>query len=219
MLSGHKHFVFDLDGTVLSSGPFYLSILERLCERYQVELTLADRRLALGLPARKFFTEKLPPHVQGPAFDFLVQQSIIELPHIPVFDGMQDLLRDLRKRGCRVALWTSRDKASTEALLTLRGIHDHFDLKVTYDCISRHKPDPEGLIHIAGKFGCDVRELVMVGDHDVDVQAAHSAGSKPIRANWHGLTPGFVCPSGAPTFETLDEFRRNLVHHVDGKSD
>jgi len=203
MISERKNFVFDLDGTVLSSGPFYLAILERLFKRHDLELTAEDRHMCLGLPARKFFADRLPREIHAAAYEYLVEQSIIDLPHIPVFDGIPELLDSLRQRGCRIALWTSRDKLSTEALLSLRAIHDHFDLKVTYDCVTHHKPDPEGLRHIAAKFGCETRELVMIGDHDVDVQAALAAGAIPVRANWHGLTPGFVCPTGATTVATM----------------
>lgn len=204
------NFVFDLDGTIIASSRYYLAIVETLCTRRGLEFTPAERRQCLGMPAVTFFAEKFgagapsAPEVTS-ALDHLYAQSRIDIEHIPAFDGMVDLLDTIRARGHRIALWTSREKHSTAKLLAKRELTGHFDLVVTADCVRRHKPDPEGLHHIARYFDCCPTSLVMIGDHDVDMQAAAAAGSRAVRANWHGLTPGAPCSLGFPTAESIED--------------
>jgi FMN phosphatase YigB (HAD superfamily) len=89
-------------------------------------------------------------------------------------------------------------------LLEKRALTPLFDLVVTANCVQRHKPDPEGLHHIARQFNCCPTRLVMIGDHDADMGAARAAGSMGIRANWHGLTPGLRCGLGFPTLDSIE---------------
>jgi HAD superfamily hydrolase (TIGR01509 family) len=202
------NFVFDLDGTIIASSRYYLTIVENLCTRRELEFTPSERRHCLGMPAVAFFAEKFgagnpeAPEVRS-ALDQLYFQSRIDIEHIPAFDGIVDFLITIRARGHRIALWTSREKHSTTQLLAKRGLAGHFDMVVTANCVRKHKPDPEGLHHIARHFDCCPTRLVMIGDHDVDMQAAAAAGSRAIRANWHGLTPSLPCSFGFPTAESI----------------
>jgi HAD superfamily hydrolase (TIGR01549 family) len=204
-------FVFDLDGTLFASTPFYISILETVFGRLGLELTEAEKSLAAGLSARKFLAKRLSPEDTQDALRFMNEQSTLDLEHIPMFDGLSCLLETLASRNKRLAAWTSRDYHSAMLLLRKHKIEKHFEIVITGDCLENHKPDPEGLHRIANHFNCDTSQLVMIGDHDVDITAAKSAGALPIRANWHGFKEAKNCPLGAMTIHSIRDLTETLL--------
>jgi HAD superfamily hydrolase (TIGR01549 family) len=204
MLREKKFIVFDLDGTILASTPFYIAILERIFAHHSLRLSDDEKREAMGLSARTFLEQRLPPVSVANALDILRQQSDYDLGLIPLFDGMKNLLRGLYRRGTRMAVWTSRDARSASALIQKHGLSALFDVIVTADCINQHKPNPEGLHYVARQWGCSVRDMVMIGDHDFDMMAARSSGAMPIRANWHGFHPDMECDYSAMTIQSVD---------------
>ena len=114
-------------------------------------------------------------------------------------------------RGCKLAVWTSRDRTSALTLLQRNKLDHYFDVVIAADCVTKHKPDPEGLLRIATELGCDVDDVVMIGDHDVDVLAARAAGVKPIRANWHGYRRGENCRFGELTVHSVEELVQQMT--------
>jgi len=203
--------VFDLDGTIFASTPFYFSILEKVFEKNALELSDQEKSLAAGLSAKKFLSPRLSPEALAEALKFMNEQSTRDLEHIPVFEGFKELLITLRNNGRRLAAWTSRDYASTMLLLERHGLDQQFEIVVTGDCLENHKPDPEGLHRIANFFACNAKDLVMIGDHDVDIVAAQSAGAFAIRANWHGFREGQNCHLGAMTIHSVDDLSSQLL--------
>jgi|688.fasta_scaffold128835_3 HAD superfamily hydrolase (TIGR01549 family) len=203
--------VFDLDGTIFASTPFYFAILEKVFAKNGLQLSEAEKALAAGLSARKFLSTKLSADATSEALEFMNQQSTIDIEHIQMFEGLSCLLTTLLNRGKRLAAWTSRDHGSATLLLRKHQLDKYFDVIVTGDCVENHKPDPEGLQRIAGHFACSVSDLVMIGDHDVDIAAAQSAGALPIRANWHGFRDGQNCHLGAETIHSVRELSEKLL--------
>lgn len=72
----------------------------------------------------------------------------------------------------------------TDRLKAIYGI-PQFEV-VTADDVSMTKPDPEGILQALERLGCGRDEVVAMGDHPVDIQAAKAAGIKAI-----GTTHGF----------------------------
>lgn len=204
MLSEKQHIVFDLDGTIIASTPFYLSILERIFASHGLCLDDGAKREAMGLSARSFLESRLTAPDLSRSIELIRSQSENDLDVIPLFNGMKNLLHGLFRRGVRMAVWTSRDSRSAKSLLHRNGLDSLFDLLVSADCVTRHKPDPEGLHFISRQWKCPIKEIVMIGDHDVDMIAAKSVGALPIRANWHGFSPGLYCHVGAMTMHSVD---------------
>lgn len=211
MALGRTFLVFDLDGTIFASTPFYFAILETVFEKNGLELSDAEKSLAAGLSARKFLATRLSAEATRDALHYMNLQSQLDLEHIQVFEGLSILLKTLTERGKRLAAWTSRDFGSAMRLLKKNNLDHFFEIVITGDCIENHKPDPHGLHLIANHFNCQSSELVMIGDHDVDIAAAQSAGAVPIRANWHGFRDGVNCHLGALTIHSVETLADTLL--------
>ena len=81
---------------------------------------------------------------------------------------------------------THRDRASLQALLAGNGIEGWFVDVVAGDDGFPRKPDPTGLNALLDRNRIPRSEALMIGDRDLDVQAAHGAG---IRACFYGSNP------------------------------
>lgn len=93
--------------------------------------------------------------------------------------GVADMLAQLQP-SYRLALVTTRGRASTEHFLQTTGIADYFDVVITADDVRRLKPHPEPLLMAAEKLGVEPEQCVMVGDTTVDISAARSAGARVV---------------------------------------
>ena len=61
---------------------------------------------------------------------------------------------------------------------------------ITCEDVTKTKPDPEGILQLMDKFKVAKDEVVVLGDHPVDIQAAHAAGLAAI-----GISHGFSTPA------------------------
>ena len=168
--------VFDFDGTLLDSLSLVLAAITHAVEPFG------------GRPTRDIF-----PRLGGPPERFL-PALINDLRHLPValdrlhsfhrenahlirpYEGAQLLLEQLRAAGVHTALWTGRDRESTDWLLRDHGLAPLLTTVVCGDDLPSHKPDPAGLREILQRLGVSAEEALFVGDADVDVLGGAACG-------------------------------------------
>jgi len=88
--------------------------------------------------------------------------------------GLEEFLAFLRPR-CRIALATNRT-VSTPQLLESFGLREYFDLVVTAADVNRPKPHPESMEKILQAFGVPPRQVLFIGDSQVDALLAENTG-------------------------------------------
>ncbi|SPA02121.1 phosphoglycolate phosphatase, Haloacid dehalogenase-like hydrolase domain (RUBISCO operon) [Cupriavidus taiwanensis] len=93
-----------------------------------------------------------------------------------VFPGVQAGLDALRREGYRLACVTNKPRALVVPLLAMTGLAAYLEVLVAGDSIAQMKPDPEPLRHACRLLDVDPALGVLVGDSQVDVQAARAAG-------------------------------------------
>jgi phosphoglycolate phosphatase len=100
-----------------------------------------------------------------------------------VFDGMADVVADLRGagRGCSVA--TGKSRRGLESALVSSGLGAHFDITRCAD-ETRSKPDPRMLEEILQFYGVEPSEAVMIGDTRYDLEMAQRIGMPSIGVEW-----------------------------------
>lgn len=82
----------------------------------------------------------------------------------------------LRAAGFRLAVITSDDRESTQAILPLLGINHLVETMVCGDDGLPVKPAPDGLQQIGRELGVDPARMVMVGDTASDMLCGRNAG-------------------------------------------
>ena len=161
--------VFDLDGTLVDSLPLVLRSIAHAIEPFAARPTM-DIFPQLGGPPERF----LPVLLGGPRHvpEALVRMEAFHRENVHLiepFAGVRTFLERLRAGGVQTAIWTGRDRESTEPLLAAHGLTELVSVVVCGDDLPTHKPDPEGLRAILRQLGVAAAETIFVGDADVDV--------------------------------------------------
>lgn len=173
--------IFDLDGTLLDSLQLVLAAITHAIEPYGGTRPTRDIFATLGGPPGKFMPGLVQDLSLVPEAIARMERYHAENTHlIQPFLGAAELLDTLRALGVRAAIWTGRDRKSTELLLERHGLTGHFTTVVCGDDLPSHKPDPEGLREILARLDVAPAEAIFLGDADVDVLGGAACGVDTI---------------------------------------
>ncbi len=189
MSAAIRAVVFDLDGTLLDSMPLVLRAYQHALAPYVTALTDGELLRRMGGPPRRIFEQLIDDrtHVSA-ALHRLDAYAMEAWQQIEPFPGMIPAVDDLRAAGCRLAIWTGRERASTEWLLRRHGLAARIQVAVCGDDLPSHKPDPAGLAEALRLLGVSAGEAVFVGDAGVDVRAGVQLGVRTVFIR-HSPTP------------------------------
>lgn len=176
--------VFDLDGTLLDTGPdiaascnYALAQFGRQPLRTEVILRYVgdgSRRLmarAAGLTERD---QELDPLVETYLAHY-TNHSAVRTDWMPHALQVLDDLRDIP-----VALCTNKPRAITIPLLEHFHMLDRFATVVAAGDTKRGKPSPDPLLHLGAALQIEPRDMIMVGDSAQDVLAGRAVGARTI---------------------------------------
>ena len=193
---GKKFIIFDFDGTLVHTNDViigswqatYEHYLGRQVSRSQIEQTfgetLADtiRNRIPGAPV-----EEVKSYYR--AWQEAHKESLVY-----IYDGIKELLAELRGRGCVIGVGTSRTASSLWNYLRQFGIDDSIDAVVTMDDVTRHKPHPDTALAVLAKMaglgaGAEIpgeilADAVMLGDSRFDIGCASNAGIDSVLTIW-----------------------------------
>lgn len=95
---------------------------------------------------------------------------------IRLFPGVVETIRDLRRRGLRTAIVSTKFRYRIEHILDRAGAAGLVDVIVGGEDVVHHKPHPEGLQRALAMLGSPPSLALYVGDHLVDAEAARAVG-------------------------------------------
>lgn len=181
-----KNFIFDIDRTLVDS---YKPELETLKEALLVVTgnTYSDEVMnQLTILTTDEFFEKL-----GIAKDSDIIKNInyywgsfLEKRKLRLFDGIKELLLQLKANDCFLAIVTSRTEDEVNELDELLEYINLFDMVVTSDKVKYPKPHPESINIIIDKFNLNREETIYIGDSESDSLAAYNAFIHFGYASW-----------------------------------
>lgn len=181
--------VFDFDGTLVDTMP---SVIRGLGEAVRVgtgrNIDAQELLRSFG-PAPRDVLRRWMPAERVPAAlqHWLDFQAALPPSALAPFPGIPEMLEALRTHGVRIAIFTGRDRASTEAILRAHGWWETYfktDTILAGDDGLPTKPRPEGLSALLERLSFTPAQTLMVGDHPYDMQAGHAAGCKTAAALW-----------------------------------
>lgn len=167
--------VFDLDGTLVNSMPMVLASFGHAVQKFQKVPGPLEILEKLGGPPEICLRNILDDESNLPeAMNRMLDYHSSHHHQIVPFSGAIEMLETLLKNRTEVAVWTGRDRKTTDEILTAHNLWKYCQVVVCGDDFPSHKPDPEGLIHILGELSLQNSDVLFVGDADVDVLAGHA---------------------------------------------
>jgi pyrophosphatase PpaX len=183
--AGFDPILFDLDGTVVDTVE-----LIRESHRYATRTVLgadfSDERLVanVGKPLLEQMVSFSPDHADELYRVYREWNHAHTADLIAAYAGIDELLEQLASDGRRMALVTSKSRDAVDLAFRSLPVGRHFDIVVTADDSSRHKPDPEPILLALERLGAGADRACYVGDSPFDIEAGNRAGLVTIAVTW-----------------------------------
>lgn len=192
---GIKAFLVDLDGTLADTAEANFLAYSRALAECGVAVDRGTfERDAVGRNWRQFLPAMLTRGRSAAAAPGVAQRKA-ELyresaSQARFNDALVVLLQQLRRSGAQLALVTTASAANVAAVLAGRpDIAALFDLLITGDDVSRHKPDPEAYCLAAQRLGLQAHECVVIEDSDIGLAAGRAFGATVLQVSMQGWRP------------------------------
>lgn len=178
--------LFDFDGTVMDTNDVILASWQHTFRTLKnreedVEKLVKTFGEPLETTIKKFFPNT-PPDEAIEIYRAFHREKFSDM--IKLFPGIKELLAELKKKGYRTGLVTSRLLKTTMQGLEAFGIKELFDVIVTADDTARHKPDPQPVEIALEKLNSAPEQTVMLGDTMFDILCAKNAGVTSVLVSW-----------------------------------
>ena len=177
-----RHFstvLFDLDGTLIDSTELILSSYRHTLEIHRGvappdEVWIAGLGTPLWVQFKKFTDD--PAEIDAMVATYRNHNLEHHDAMVREFPGVLEAVGQLRDRGTRLGIVTSKKRHGAERGLTLCGFDGLFDVVVTADDVERHKPDPEPVGRALERLQSRATDTIFVGDSPHDIDAGRAGG-------------------------------------------
>ncbi len=212
--------IFDMDGTVLDTLCDLQNSLNAALAQAALPTHSADEvRRMVGNGMVKLVERGLAPVTDAEVFaqvyaSFKAYERAHGCDHTRPYDGIPDLLRQLRDNGILTAVLTNKNQDAMERL-TARFFPNLFDFESGCREGIRPKPAPDGVYACLSALGVRPEEAVLIGDSEVDLQTAQNAQIDAIAVTWGFRERAVLEAAGATRFaDTVDELKKMLLEET-----
>ena len=127
-----------------------------------------------------------------------------------VDNAVRTMLRDLKDRGIKCAILSSRSTGELVDLVTYLGLREAFDAIWGRDMESGGKPSPAAMTALVEKLGLPPAALVHIGDSDRDYDATQGTGVAYYHAAWTGEPTGRAYLGCQALLRNVDDMKEAL---------
>lgn len=198
----YKAVLFDMDGTLLDT-------LEDLCDSTNHALAqmgyplrdIEEIRRFIGNGAEKQIRRAVPEGTsEGKIMETLAAFRAYYQDHCQiktkVYDGLLDVLSELKEKGVKMAVVSNKPDAAVKKL-SREYFGDRLDYAIGPSDGVRCKPYPDMAEEALKALGVEKKDAVFVGDSEVDVQTGLNAGLDVIAVSWGFRSREVVIEAGA----------------------
>ncbi len=186
-MKSYDSYLFDADGTLFDTVDLICTCFQYVAEKYTGKTM--DRSTiinSIGLPLKSQLITHLGPKLDHEQImdDYLQYQLSKMEDCISPFPHVTETLEILKNAGKKLAVVTSRRRFSLEKILQSTDTARFFDVLVTPEDTTKHKPDAEPALKAMSLLGADKISTVFTGDAFYDICSGASAGIDTIFVNW-----------------------------------
>ncbi|MBQ6898455.1 MAG: HAD-IA family hydrolase [Clostridia bacterium] len=212
----YKLIIFDLDGTVLDT-------LADLCDSVNFALkmhnlperSIEEVRTFVGNGIRRLIDLAVPTgtgiSLTDSVFEaFKLHYKDHSCDKTRPYDGINDLLLSLKKKGMLTAVVSNKADFAVKELVEryFPGMFSYFAGEK--DGIPR-KPAPDMVINAINSLNVSPDEAVYIGDSEVDVMTARNTGIENIIVTWGFRDEKALLEAGAKTLAGNVDSLKNLI--------
>ncbi len=202
----YKAVIFDLDGTLLdtisdlaASGNYVLEKLE--LPTHSIE----DFKQMVGSGIPNLVEKMLAPTARGGSTQkmalqmFVNNYSMHSADSTAPYEGITPMLTALKKLEIKLGVLTNKEDTIARRVVD-QYFPDTFNMVCGHVASMAPKPNPGQLLTMCTMFGCDVSEVLYVGDSEVDALTAANANVPFCGVLWGYRTENQLKSVGAEVF-------------------
>lgn len=199
--------IFDFDGTLADTMPFMLGLADELADKHHLpRLDKSNMQLLKGLNAANFMKLHNIPLWKVPILAAEIQELMQEnIAQIRLFEGVDDLLRELSRQGVKIAVVSSNALKNVKQVLgeELAGLVSFFECGVSMF------GKAEKLARVVKASGLASGQALSIGDEIRDIEAARKAGIPCAAVSW-GFSSRAVLESLQPDhlFDIIEQIQK-----------
>lgn len=181
-----KYIIFDFDGTLVDSGSIFLKIFYELSEKYGLKKMEGEeitqlRKMSI-LNRCKFL--KIPLYKLPFLANEFYKSYKLSIHGLLFFNGIKELLQNLKKAGYEIAVISSNSKENIGAFFINAGFDQQIQVLSSNNVLGKDLM----LKRFLRKNKLLKNEVIYVGDEHRDIVACKKSNIQIIWVNW-----GFDC--------------------------
>lgn len=212
----YKLAIFDMDGTILNTIDDLAASLNAVLEKSGFPTRTMDEVISFVGDGLRTLIERGVPDgsdsetVDRVLADFKAYYAVHCADRTAPYDGIIELLKNLRTNGCMTAVVSNKvDDAVQE--LCKKYFDGFFDYAVGERSGILRKPAPDSVNEVLEKLNVSRENAVYIGDSEVDIKTAENAGMDSIIVEWGFRERDFLLKKGAKTIVSAAKEIENIV--------
>ena len=206
-MSNINTVIFDMDGTVLNTLDDLTTSVNYVMDKFGFpNRTVEEYRRAFGNGIRRAIELNVPEGTSKETIDEMLpvfKQHYDKhcLDKTRPYDGILELMKELKKRGYKMAIVSNKiDSAVKE--LNKKFFSEAIDVAIGEKPGINRKPAPDSVIEALKELGSTKEEAIYIGDSEVDFQTAVNSGLPCISVLWGFRDKDYLEEIGADVFAT-----------------
>lgn len=200
-MNTYKTIIFDLDGTLFKADSYFIEAIQKVCKIMGLP-SLEPQKIisAIGMPSSEAYPMLLSSYLSDEDIQVFREHirhlgSDIIKKSAELYHGIPHLLNRLKSEGYVLALYTNGSQTYMQEILNRFNLNHYF----TYQ---KYRVDGLEKAHIIKQILDESKSCraIVIGDHDVDFQAANETRCLSI-----GVTYGY----GGHAYQKADFTARN----------
>ncbi|TEW56109.1 HAD family hydrolase [Psychromonas sp. RZ22] len=184
----YKLIIFDWDGTLMDSVDKIVLCMQQAAQQQKQTIPTAQAvKNIVGLSLLKAMQQLFPDLslsqqqdlVEAYREQYLLHQHL----NTPLYDGIFELLIDLKAKGYTLAVATGKGRNGLDSMLQITNTSTLFAATICAD-EANSKPDPLMINLLLDKLNIASSDTLMVGDSSYDLDMATNAGVKSLGVSY-----------------------------------
>lgn len=205
--------IFDLDGTLIDSSDGVVEAVNFAFRQMGLpECPPEIIKPYIGYPLMEMFADLTDAPADQLYHHFQARAITSVLDSARMLDNVAPTLHEIRKRGYKMAIATTKIRVHVDAIVEKFGWQDIFDASVAGNEVSQVKPHPEAILLAISRLGATAADSLVIGDTENDILAAQGVPTRVVAVNspYGGhekviaLKPDFVVTKLAELIQILE---------------